>query len=417
MSRSVRLRDTSVRNQETHMSQPKRDRAPAWGFTLIELLVVIAIIAVLIGLLLPAVQSAREAARRIQCVNNLKQLALAANNYESAYQSFPMGYQYAFYPAGGGTFSYGGGAYGDGFSTLVFLTQYMEAAPLYAATNFNFGPYCGANTTLFASPTAWLWCPSDGGISGLSFSAAAGHTNSDGTQCTLRYTDYAACLGAVCFFPQPGDPYQAMLSAGKGMFYMVGAPSWLPGSPGSIAPSKMGDVIDGTSNTILFGEHAHNLNGPQSVNGDIHGWGWWVSGDYGDTTFNTFFPPNFFTGAAADYNPQTNSGKPRYCGKAISGGESDDMLVTSGSNHPGGANFAFVDGSVHFIKSTVNSWPSYSVANALGGGCGPTYDGSCTNCAPSGNFLPTATTAPYQPGVFQALGTKNGGEVISADQF
>jgi prepilin-type N-terminal cleavage/methylation domain-containing protein/prepilin-type processing-associated H-X9-DG protein len=388
------------------MVQPKRRRTPAWGFTLIELLVVIAIIAVLIALLLPAVQAAREAARRIQCVNNLKQLGLAASNYESSYGSFPLGYQYANYITG----------YADGYSTLVFLTQYMEAAPLYAATNFSFGPYCGANTTLFASPTAWLWCPSDGGIQALSFAAAAGHTNSDGSQCTLRYTDYVACLGAICYFPQGGDPnYQGMLSANKGMFYMVGG-SPRSGLP-SIAPSTIASVTDGTSNTILFGEHAHNLNGPQSVNGDIHGWGWWVSGDYGDTTFNTFFPPNFFRGPAADYNPVTASGKPRYCGKAISGGESDDMLVTSGSNHPGGANFAFVDGSVHFLKSTTNSWPSYQVANVLGGGCGPVYDGNCTSCTPSQNFNPGASIAPYQPGVFQSLGTRNGGEVISSDAY
>jgi hypothetical protein len=78
------------------------------------------------------------------------------------------------------------------------------------------------------------------------------------------------------------------------------------------------------------------VNGPVSVNGDIHGWGWWVSGDYGDTLGTTFLPPNFFKGAAADYDPTTNSGKPRYCGKAISGGDSDDMMVNFGSNHAGG---------------------------------------------------------------------------------
>jgi prepilin-type N-terminal cleavage/methylation domain-containing protein/prepilin-type processing-associated H-X9-DG protein len=407
------------RSQEVVMISKSRRRVSVRGFTLIELLVVIAIIAVLIGLLLPAVQAAREAARRAQCVNNLKQLALAANNYESAYGSFPMGWQYAFYYGSGGSFPYGGGGYADGYSTLVFLCAYMEQANLYNATNFNFGPYCGANTTIFATVNAWVWCPSDPSISSLEFNpGASAHTNSDGTQSPLRYTDYVACMGAVCYFPQPGsgDNFPQLLAANKGMFFDVGAPNWLPGSPGSVPPSKIADVTDGTSNTILFGEHAHNFNGPISVNGDIHGWGWWVSGDYGDTTFNTFFPPNFFFGGAADYNVQTGNGKPRYCGKAISGGESDDMLVTAGSNHPGGANFAFVDGSVHFIKNTVNSWNSYAAANVFGGGCGPVFNGNCGSCTPGQNFNPSNVTG-VQPGVFQALGTKNGGEVISADQY
>jgi len=405
-----------------------RRQAPARGFTLIELLVVIAIIAVLIALLLPAVQAAREAARRAQCVNNLKQLALSAANYESAYGCFPMSWQYAYYPVGSGqTFTYGTGGYADGYSTLVFLCQFMEQAPLFNATNFFMGPYSGPNTTLFHTMNSWLWCPSDPTIRDLMFDPGGGatHTNFDGSQSPLRYTDYGGCMGAVSFFPQPGGDtgplWMLLLNSNKGMFYNVGEPSVIPGSLGEIPPTKIAEVTDGTSNTILFGEHAHNLNGPGQVgasggNDNIHGWGWWVSGDYGDTNYNTFFPPNFFFGPAADYNPANPGQKPRFCGKAISGGESDDMLVTFGSNHPGGCNCAFVDGSVHFIKNTVNSWNPYLAANTFGGGCGPVFNGSCGNCTPGGNFNPANVTG-VQYGVWQALGTKNGNEVISSDQY
>jgi prepilin-type N-terminal cleavage/methylation domain-containing protein/prepilin-type processing-associated H-X9-DG protein len=385
------------------------------GFTLIELLVVIAIIAVLIALLLPAVQSAREAARRAQCTNNLKQLALAAHNYESSRGCFPMGFNYQYYPGyGGGVIAYGAGSYADGYGPFVHLCQYFEQTNIFNALNFQTGPYVASNTTGFGTNLNLLWCPSDGDISGLTSNTGNGF---DGSTIRLQYTDYGGCVGAIAYFPGPGDPYTTLLSASQGMIYMIGMPSWVPGNLGGVAPATIASVTDGTSNTILFGEHPHNWNGPVSVNGDIHGWGWWVSGDYGDTLYSTFFPPNFFKGPSADFNPQTMSGKPRYCGKAISGGESDDMLITFGSNHPGGANFAFADGSVHFIKETINSWNPYGTANIFGGGCGPVYNGSCGNCTPgNGNFFPQNTLG-VQRGVFQALGTRNGGEVISSDQY
>ena len=118
-------------------------RAPRFaGFTLIELLVVIAIIAVLISLLLPAVQSAREAARRAQCVNNLKQLALAAHNYESTYGAFPMGTPF---------YSFGDIGVNDGHSIFVALLAQYEQQSLFNAANFSRNIYMSPNSTVQAT--------------------------------------------------------------------------------------------------------------------------------------------------------------------------------------------------------------------------------------------------------------------------
>src|SRR5689334_23037594 len=104
----------------------------ARGFTLIELLVVIAIIAVLIALLLPAVQSAREAAHRAECMNNLKQLALALANYELANSSYPPGACLQAYA----------GDHEDGAGHLVRIASYLEQSPISNATNLNLPMYC-----------------------------------------------------------------------------------------------------------------------------------------------------------------------------------------------------------------------------------------------------------------------------------
>ena len=134
----------------------------ARGFTLIELLVVIAIIAVLISLLLPAVQSAREAARRAQCINNLKQLALAAHNYESANGSFPMGRNCQQYISTSGGYQ----GYHDGWAAIAELLQFTEQAPLYNAINQSLGPWQIRNYTVINTGMSLLWCPSDGDIQG-----------------------------------------------------------------------------------------------------------------------------------------------------------------------------------------------------------------------------------------------------------
>src|SRR5438309_2228365 len=128
-------------------------RTTTSGFTLIELLVVISIIAVLISLLLPAVQSAREAARRAQCTNNLKQLALAAHNYISAVGSLPQGIQFQYDPNSGFFWSSG--------SLLVPLMQYAEQQQIFNAVNFDINMYNAPNTTISGVGVSTLWCPSD----------------------------------------------------------------------------------------------------------------------------------------------------------------------------------------------------------------------------------------------------------------
>ena len=119
----------------TNDSQARRN-----GFTLIELLVVIAIIAVLIALLLPAVQAAREAARRSQCTNNMKQLALACHNYESANGTFPMGRNKQAYLDPAYKFH-------DGWSSFIGLLPFIEQTALYNGTNLLLGPVQASNST------------------------------------------------------------------------------------------------------------------------------------------------------------------------------------------------------------------------------------------------------------------------------
>lgn len=341
------------------------------GFTLIELLVVIAIIAVLISLLLPAVQSAREAARRAQCVNNLKQLGLAAHNYESAIGSFPMG----DHPGR----NYNGNLIRQNFGIWVAMSQFLEQGNVYNMVNTQIMMYLAPNSTASGIGLATLWCPSDGEIASTRYPGNPGD-GWDDSPIPMRYSSYSGNGG-----PHPvrtwdgGTPQQY----NKGMFYHIGGN---PGNGMNMPPVRIAQITDGTSNTMMFMEGSYTKaaanaracspNDPSAPFGPK----WWTSADYGDGVIATGYSPNYFKGVDCNNNYARGGG---------------NVAMTANSAHPGGVNAAFADGSVKFIKDTIQSWAPTSFVRASS----------------------TAYTINGQYGVWQALSTISGGEVISADAY
>jgi prepilin-type processing-associated H-X9-DG protein len=327
---------------------------------LIEVLVVVAIIGVLFALLLPAVQSAREAARRAQCSNNLKQIALAAQNYESACHVYPLGVH--FNDAGVDQY---------GFSTtslFVALCPYMEQHSVFNATNFDWDGWSPANTTIHNVGISSLVCPSDYGANAARVLPAGSLVDVwylyQG-DLPYRVTSYAGSAGT--WFMHSRNPQ--LLAQSNGIFFRY-----------SHVPLEA--ISDGTSQTAGFSEHATTrIPYVPDVAFD------WTDGWYGSTLFTSFYPINPFT---------------RCQDVPI-----DDVLPSpyhgaASSLHPLGANVAMMDGSVHFIKETIDSW---QVNPSTSWPIGVSRDDSL--------FYQIAPGAHV--GVWQALTTRAGNETFSRD--
>ena len=349
------------------------------GFTLIELLVVIAIIGILVGLTLPAVQAAREAARRMQCANNLKQIGLALHAYHDAFGSLPTGRIMTYDPRFSGANPPCTSRIVDK-SFLVMILPYIEQGPLYNSVNQNVTILGLENRTVHSAVVSSYACPSDttSGIprDGDVTQMAAYGLASPTERLTMTFTSYAGCFGSYYV--------EAIPRSGNGCIVPPRVYAQADGAIGDVAPIGFASIQDGLSTTLFVAERATSaLKSLDVVDPVIFTrYGWSFTGNWGDTMVTTMYPPNMF----------------RKVG--LGAGQSHALAATS--LHPVGVNGLFGDGSVRFIKETISTWPFDPLTGApLGARQAP--DGSWVN-------LPN-------PGVWQALATRSGGEAVDSGAY
>ena len=279
------------------------------GFTLVELLVVIAIIGILIGMLLPAVQQVREAARRIDCSNKSRQVGLAVMNYESAHGEFPPGWIVGEFEL-------------TGWGWASIILPFLEAENL--ADEIDFDDIVGADPDVIAEVLPVFLCTSDPAPDVLELGsdvAEVGSTGGSGTtnsfssvgDLLVARSNYSGVFGTLEFSEDP--------RRGSGIFF-------------ANSDVTFGEIRDGSSNTLMIGERRN---------------------DFGTVTWAGVFPgvnePFARIVGAADLSPNSN----------------EDTFENFRSYHPGGINVTLGDGSTQFVTDTIDEEIFQAFSSIAGG--------------------------------------------------
>jgi prepilin-type N-terminal cleavage/methylation domain-containing protein/prepilin-type processing-associated H-X9-DG protein len=301
------------------MTRSRSASASRSAFTLIELLVVIAIIAILIGLLLPAVQKVREAAARAQCLNNLKQIGLGLHNYHDTKKTLPPGFDT------------------NGFSTHAYLLPFIEQQVVYSSIDFTVKYNNAVNATAMATKIQIFLCPSDPHQAPFPVGQAG--------------TNYRSNMGSGFMWDHTGALYAAFPSTGP--FYYN-------------STVCLTDISDGTSNTAAFSEHrtgdfsnsiasldtdtfqpGGSPSTPAQAVTDCQGFDWTNLAFQGRSTVGAPWLEGYHSTTIYFHTSQPGT---RSCMYPSVGG----VVTTANSSHPGGVNVLMCDGSARFVAYSVD---------------------------------------------------------------
>lgn len=334
------------------------------------------IISLLIGLLLPAVQQAREAGRRMRCANNLKQIGLALHAYEGTYGSLPPGRVKSYDPRYAGNNPPCSATIIDK-SFLVHLLPQLEQRALYDSINQNVTILGAENRTCHTVVVGVFACPDDfdaGTVRELNPGALASYGVNDPAR--MVFTSYAGQLGSL--------PVTALALPSNGCRVSPKCRAQNNGCFNDLSPIRFSSIRDGLSNTIFVAERSVSvIQDLAQLNPDeVLKRGWYVTGNWGDTLVSNFYPPNAF--------------------EKVGIGSYSARTTAASSLHPGGLNVLLGDGSVRFVKDTIDSW-AFDPSSGAPAGISQTPEGWYANVP--------------QPGVWQSLSTRSSREVVAAGAY